>query len=286
MIIKLVRWFSIVLVCSLLLPAVSWAQSPQEDPVQSHIVYLPWVTYDPLLMVYVTEGEFTMGCYEAPGNCDPDNEYLHQIYLDSYYIDTYEVSNAQYARCVAGAGCSPPYNYGSNTRPAYYDNPSFKDYPVVSISWMDARNYCLWAGKRLPTEAEWEKAVRGTSDTRLYPWGDQHPDCSMANGFNMWTGEYCTDDTTQVGSYPLGASQYGAFDMAGNVAEWVNDWYQVDYYWNSPAVNPQGPPDGTIKILRGGGWSTQFGTLQLSDRWPQSAGGAFNWVGFRCAFSP
>ncbi len=282
----LVRLFCIVLVSSLFLPALSGAQATQEDPVQSHSVYLPWVTYDPLLMAYVPGGEFMMGCYEAPGTCDDDNEYIHFIYLDSYYIDTYEVTNAQYAKCVAGAGCAPPSNTASNTRPFYYDNSSFKDYPVLSVSWEDAMDYCLWAGKRLPTEAEWEKAGRGTGNGRIYPWGDQHPDCSMVNGFNTWMGESCMDDTTQVGSYPLGSSPYGVLDMAGNVAEWVSDWYQVDYYWNSPASNPQGPLSGTEKILRGGSWSSDLNSLQLADRWPQYPDVEYNWAGFRCAFSP
>jgi formylglycine-generating enzyme required for sulfatase activity len=284
---QLVRWFSIVLVYSFLLPAASLAQTPQEDLVQTHIIYLAMVRkVPPQDMAFVPAGEFMMGCLEAPGNCDPDNVYKRLVYLNDYFIDIHEVTNGQYAKCVAGGGCTPPSSNASNTHASYYDNLAFINYPVLYAAWEDAKNYCLWAGKRLPTEAEWEKAARGTIDMRLYPWGDQHPDCTMANGFNVWTWEYCTDDTTQVGSYPLGASPYDVLDMSGNIAEWVNDWYQIDYYANSPNTNPPGPLTGTEKILRGGGWSTPFSTLQLSDRWPQNPDVKYNWAGFRCAFSP
>ena len=281
----LVRWFSIVLVYSFLFPAVSLAQTPQEGLVQSHNIFLPLVKYDPLLMEYVPEGEFMMGCYPAPGVCEYDDEYLHAVWLDSFWIEKFEVTNAQFAKCVE-ADCTPPSNFSSNTHPSYYDNPAFADYPLLSASWEDAQNFCLWNGKRLPTEAEWEKAVRGNNDTRFYPWGDQAPDCTMANFYNTWDGQACINDTTQVGSYPVGVSQYGLMDMAGNVAEWVSDWFDADYYRNSPYMNPTGPSSGTEKILRGGSWYSNGFTLQVTDRWPQNPDVEYNWLGFRCAFSP
>jgi formylglycine-generating enzyme required for sulfatase activity len=236
-------------------------------------------------MVIVPAGEFIMGCYPAPGLCDLDNEILIAVTLDNFFIDRFEVTNAQYAECVADGGCTRPSNEASSTRPSYYSNPEYANYPVIPDSWVHAAAYCNWAGKRLPTEAEWEKAARGNRDIRFFPWGDQFSDCSLANGVNMNTMEPCEDDTTQVGSYPLGMSQYGAMDMSGNVAEWVSDWYQADYYESSPLINPLGPESGTEKILRGGSWTNGWIPLQVSDRWPILPETSYNFIGFRCALS-
>ena len=224
-----------------------------------------------------------MGCDASnpSENCIFSDELpTHTVYLDDYWIDVAEVTNAQYELCVTAGACTDPWDFSSSTRPSYYGNASFNDYPVIYVDWDQAVAYCTWAGKRLPTEAEWEKAARGISDTRKYPWGNQAANCTLTN-YN-----FCIGDTTPVDSYPDGASPYGVFDMAGNVGEWISDWYQADYYTVSPPINPTGPITGTNRVIRGGAWLDNEIDIRVAARDWGFPGLWTNYLGFRCAASP
>ncbi len=193
-----------------------------------------------------------MGCAAADTECEGDGreEPKHTVTLSEYKIQKYEVTNAQYKACVDAGTCTAPSSSSSYSHSSYYGNATYDNYPVIYVDWNKASTYCGWIGGRLPTEAEWEKAARGPSPSEnIYPWGDTSATCSMANFYDYYgygIGSY--GDTTQVGSYPTGASYYGAMDMAGNVWEWVNDWYDVSYYASSgTCARKMGPPAEAIE---------------------------------------
>jgi serine/threonine-protein kinase len=241
-------------------------------------------------MVWVPAGEFTMGSNDG----DSDEQPVHTVYLDDYWIDQTEVTNAQYAACVAAGTCAPPGDSSSASRGSYYGNPDYDDYPVIYVSWRDADAYCAWREARLPTEAEWEKAARG-NDGRTYSWGDNSISGELANSCDVnceldWKDANIDDgyaDTSPVGSYPAGASPYGARDMAGNVWEWVADWYDR-YYYNSRAANenPAGPLSGGYRVLRGGGWFNNEWDVRAALRLRSRPDVRYDGSGFRCARDP
>ena len=227
-------------------------------------------------MVEVAEGNFWLGCAPSDLECAEIEYPYHQVSLSSFAIDVTEVTVVAYRQCVEDGACSEPStlesacNWGVEGR---------DHHPVNCVDWNQADTYCTWAGKRLPSEAEWEKAARGT-DERIYPWGDTVPDCTHAE-----FGGPCTGGTVEVGCKSEGAAPSGALDMAGNVWEWTEDWYDQEYYEHSPTTDPHGPEEGYYRVMRGGSYSYAAEFLRTSNRTVRTPFSFDEELGFRCADS-
>ena len=233
-------------------------------------------------MVMVPAGPFTMGSNDGLPSERPE----HSVTLDAYYIDRYEVSLQLYGTFLLDAKHDPPSTWGDEAATTVGDRPA------VGMGWADAAAYCAWAGKRLPTEAEWEKAARGT-DGRRYPWGHMQPFVDIANyNRGIWVSEAITlagvtggveGMSVRHGLKEGGKSPYGLHHMAGNAAEWVADWYDREYYSKSPERNPTGPSSGEKKVLRGGSWADLPIALRVSARMSAEPEFQDRTIGFRCA---
>jgi formylglycine-generating enzyme required for sulfatase activity len=226
-------------------------------------------------MVLVPAGEFTMGSRSEDGSAEQDEQPAHSVYLDDYYIDQYEVTTARYGQF---------FQETKRREPAYWSEQVVKQHgnkPVIGVDWHDAVAYCESIGKRLPTEAEWEKAARG-HDERKYPWGYEGPDEQRANfGRCCDFKDYAV--LTDVGSFEGGKSPYGVYDMAGNGWEWVADWYDTHYYGKGPARNPTGPASGKYRVVRGGSWNDAPGLVRSALRGRGAPSSRGDGMGFRCA---
>jgi len=219
-------------------------------------------------MVWVPEGEFIMGSDDH----DDDEKPRRTVYLDGYWIYKYPVTLEQYAKYCRESGLAlppkPEWGYRHN-------------HPVVNVSWDDALAYCEWASVALPSEAEWEKAARGT-DGREYPWGPEWDTLMCSNSVGGGSSS-----TASVTAHPSGGSPFGAMEMAGNVWEWCGDWYSNAYYNNAPKRNPIGPPKGSGRVLRGGGWNyNRPDVFRCADRYGYAPGNGYYVFGFRCVSRP
>ena len=240
--------------------------------------------FDTSTLVHVPEGEFVMGAEEPK---EQDFVPAHTVALNEFWIYSTEVTNEMYNLCVSVGQCSPlpasdssepvPTLAGSSVSVVASDlaASAIKDFPVTNVTWDQANTYCQWAGGRLPTEAEWEKTARGTT-SQIYPWGDAPPSCDLLN-----FGD-CGGFLSGVLDHPDGMSEYEALDMAGNAYEWVSDWYQADYYAQSPSTNPAGPETGTMRSIRGSSFETALDSLQSFQRTALSPRQSRIDLGFRC----
>ncbi|MDT8381106.1 MAG: formylglycine-generating enzyme family protein [Brevefilum sp.] len=262
---------------------------------------------DGMPIILVPAGEFPMGSNGQ--NADKNESPEHQVYLDAFWIHQYEVTNRQFLEYIEQSGLMTyaeiqgwSWVFGNGSKKvdgAFWASPAGNgthiedrlDHPVVHTGYLDAVNYCNWAGGRLPTEAEWEKAARGP-DSRAFPWGGDPIKESKANFCDVqcsmeWSNEFFDDGyeiTAPVGSYPEGSSIYGVMDMAGNVWEWVADYYDGNYYEDSPLDNPTGPEYGEIYVIRGGSWVSEQQYLSCTTRYWSEPDETSNDHGFRCVF--
>lgn len=230
---------------------------------------------DPVAMVNIPGGSFIRGSGSDTGRVDERPR--RTVYLSAFMIDKYEVTNAQYLAFIAATGHKEPFNvYGTGS---LFDVKGIETLPVVQVTWHDAADYCQWVGKRLPTEAEWEKAARGI-DGRQYPWGGAAPSAHHVNFNRDWVEK---GTLLPVGSLPDGASPYDVHDMSGNAREWVQDWYAKEYYQVAPDRNPKGPETGLLKVIRGGSWHSFESDIRTAARGKGGFALKTHGTGFRCA---
>ncbi|HSN94709.1 MAG TPA: SUMF1/EgtB/PvdO family nonheme iron enzyme [Anaerolineaceae bacterium] len=288
----------LVTVCALLLlsacqtgpmppnPAYPDLQVPTEVPAANQESPTSVPGSDPTDMVVIPAGAFWLGCDPAHNDslgCTEDELPSQSVELPEFKIDIFEVTNAKYAKCVQAGACTAPSSLSSETRENYFDNPEFADYPVIFVSWKQADAYCTWAGKRLPTEAEWEKAT-GWGDSKLaFPWGDHTPTCDVTNARLDADLKNCTGDTQPVGHYPSGAGIWEVMDMTGNVWEWTANRYLPDYRPGAPEETLTGAPSDLYRVVRGGGWDSAPANLLISSRSFDPEFHSSNNLGFRCA---
>jgi formylglycine-generating enzyme len=253
-------------------PAKSASASNGVSPQKAPVIMQPLpeiVGKDGAPMVLIPVGEFTMGSDKG----DDDEEPVHKVFLDSFYLDKFEVTNGRFAKFVEAIQSEPPWGFADKETPVLR-----QDQPVRWVNWMEAMGYCLWAGKRLPTEAEWEKAARG-SDARVYPWGNDAPTLAHAV-FGLKEG---SDTVSAIGNRDKGKSPFGVHDLAGNLYEWTTDWYDEQFYSKNPAINPRGPAEGSAKVQRGGSYINGAYRLRSSFRTKGDPTEHDPNVGFRCA---
>ena len=291
------RWIDILLACAAVLAvaSIAWGLDTQDITVEwtpeGKRIAMERVKTVPAKddMVPVPAGSFLMGSdRKVDRNAYPFELPQRRVYLDAFEIDKYEVTALQYLKFVLATGRSPLLDWR-------YDGGNFQEsmahHPVMHVTWHDADAYCQWAGKRLLTEAEWEKAARG-EDGRIFPWGNQPAGLSRANFGRTGLSGPVRDRPERLLLYPPiisvdkydnAVGPYGAYQMIGNVAEWVADWYDKDYYATAPDRNPKGPERGTQKAFRGGGWMDSTTTMRAAMRNGTDPAVKINWMGFRCA---
>lgn len=261
-------------------PAPTASPTPRPSPTAS-LTPSPTATITPTVvvpagMVVVPSGSFTMGGVNSQQ--DADETPPHVVALDAFFIDAVEVTNAQFARFAEGSAYqTDAEKAGDSVTWRTFNSPDRQRFPVTYVSWNDAARYCAWVGKRLPTEAEWEKAARGITKN-IYPWGNTF-NSAWANTFELGAGQPVAVASNSA------ASPYGAYDMIGNVWEWVQDWYGGDYYVQSAKVNPTGPATGIQKVIRGGSFKNRGGATTASVRGKAGADNRGDDIGFRCVKS-
>lgn len=261
------KWIA-VLICTMCFIAIAGGQASAVERVSRR---------DAVEMIWIPSGPFWMGSAEGTGRDDerPQSE----VHVNGFHIDAVEVTNTRYLAYVHATQRKEPPNPYSDI--PLSEEKDIGDLPVVQVTWYDAVDYCLWAGKRLPTEAEWEKAARGT-DARIFPWGNGQRLQNAVNFARNWEDR---NTLWPVGSQPQNASPYGVLDMAGNAREWVSDWYDPDYYGLGENRNPQGPGKGVLKVIRGGSWHSFVADIRTMARGKGGFALKTDGIGFRCARS-